>query len=120
MSSDDLKSVTSVTGTFRLLPAQAEGKDPTDGNDRTAPGKNMPVAEQRSPDVEELAKTLNVATQSIGRDLRFEVNMDSGRSIIQVLDRETGEVIRQIPPEKASLYRSGDGAVALRLYDKQV
>jgi len=122
MSSDDLKSVGSVTGTFRQLPTQqqAAGKTSTNGNDRATPGKNVPVAEQRSPDVEALAKKLNVATQSIGRDLRFEVNMDSGRSVIQVLDRETGEVIRQIPPEKASLYRSSNGAVALRLYDEQV
>ena len=120
MSSDDLKSVASVTGTFRQLPAQAVGGHSTSGNESTAPGKNVPVAEKQSPDVEELAKKLNVATQSIGRDLRFEVNMDSGRSVIQVLDRETGEVIRQIPPEKASLYRSSDGAVALRLYDEQV
>ncbi len=120
MSSDDLKSVASVTGTFRQLPAQTAGSYSTNGNDKTAPGKDMPAVEQRKPDVEELAKKLNVATQSIGRDLRFEVNMDSGRSVIQVLDRETGEVIRQIPPEKASLYRSSDGAVALRLYDEQV
>ncbi len=120
MSSDDLKSVASVTGTFRQLPAQVAGRNATNGNDRTVPGKNVPVPEQPKPDAEELAKKLNVATQSIGRDLRFEVNMDSGRSVIQVLDRETGEVIRQIPPEKASLYRSSDGAVALRLYDEQV
>jgi len=120
MSSDDLKSVSSVTGTFRQLPAQTIGSQSTTGNEKTTPGKKVPVAEKPSPDVEALAKKLNVASQSIGRDLRFEVNMDSGRSVIQVLDRETGEVIRQIPPEKASLYHSSNGAVALRLYDEQV
>ena len=45
--------------------------------------------------------------------------MQSGRSVIQVLDRDTGEVIRQIPPEKASLYVSESGAVAMRLLDAQ-
>lgn len=120
MSSDDLKSVASVTGTYRRPPALAAGGNSINGNDKTMPGKKVPDAEQAKPDVEKLAKKLNVAIQSIGRDLRFEVNMDSGRSVIQVLDRETGEVIRQIPPEKASLYRSSDGAVALRLYDEQV
>ena len=120
MSIEDLKSVSSVTGTFRQLPAQAAGGLATRGNEQTTSGKNVPVAEKPSPDVEELAKKLNVASQSIGRDLRFEVNLDSGRSVIQVLDRETGEVIRQIPPEKASLYQASDGAMALRLYDEQV
>jgi uncharacterized FlaG/YvyC family protein len=46
--------------------------------------------------------------------------MESGRSVIQVLDRETGEVIRQIPPEKAELSVAGNGAVQLRLYDEKI
>ena len=120
MSNQDLKSVSSLTGTFRQLPVQATGGAAKTGNAATEAGRDVPVEPKSSPDVEELARQLNVATQSIGRDLRFEVNMDSGRSVIQVLDRETGEVIRQIPPEKASLYRSTSGEMALRLYDKQV
>jgi flagellar protein FlaG len=83
-------------------------------------GNSVPVKEKVSPDMAELAKALNVASQSIGRDLRFEVDMESGRSVIQVLDRDTGEVIRQIPPEKADLYLSGSGAVQLRLYNNKV
>ena len=77
-------------------------------------------AAKPEPDIEELARKLNVASRSIGRDLRFEVNMDSGHSVIQVLDRETGEVIRQIPPEKAQLYLSASGGVNLRLIDEQI
>ena len=120
MSNQDLKSVSSLTGTFRQLPVQSASKTSETGKSATDAGSNVPDERKSSPDVEELARKLNVASQSIGRDLRFEVNMDSGRSVIQVLDRETGEVIRQIPPEKASLYHSNSGAVALRLYDKQV
>ena len=41
------------------------------------------------------------------KDLRFKVDMNSGRSVIQVLDRDTGEIIREIPPEKASKRVSG-------------
>lgn len=120
MSIEDLKSVASVTGTFRQLPAQVAGGPSKTGNEAARSGNNVPVAEKPQADIEALAKKLNVASRSIGRDLRFEVNMDSGSSVIQVLDRETGEVIRQIPPEKASLYHSTSGAVALRLYDEQV
>ena len=119
MSSTDLQQISNVTGTFRTLQQRAEATPP---GGKVAPesGKEVPVAERTKPDLEELARKLNVASRSIGRDLRFEVNLESGRSVIQVLDRETGEVIRQIPPEKTSLYQSSDGAVALRLYDKQV
>lgn len=90
------------------------------GKQETSTGNKVPVAERPDPNIEELARKLNVATRSIGRDLRFEVNMESGRSVIQVLDRDTGEVIRQIPPEKASLYLAPSGGIALRLYDELV
>ncbi len=119
MSDTDVKQISNVTGTFRTLRLKAEQTQP---GGKVAPesGKEPPVQAKTKPDLDELARQLNIASRSIGRDLRFEVNMDSGRSVIQVLDRETGEVIRQIPPEKTSLYHSGSGAMALRLYDEQV
>jgi len=119
MSSSDLQQISNVSGTFRTLQLKAEPAPPG-GKVTPETGKEVPATARTKPDLEELARKLNVTSRSIGRDLRFEVNMDSGRSVIQVLDRETGEVIRQIPPEKTSLYQSADGAMALRLYDKQV
>jgi flagellar protein FlaG len=70
------------------------------------------------PDLENLTAELNLASETIGRDLRFQVDMESGRSVIQVLDRETGEIIRQIPPEKAEVTLTSNGFVELRLYDE--
>ena len=119
MAEQDLKPVTSATGTFVALRPQAEMAAQA-GKTSPEAGNILPVPEQSSPDMEELATALNAASQSIGRDLRFEVDMESGRSVIQVLDRETGEIIRQIPPEKANLYTSGNGLVQLRLLDAMV
>jgi len=120
MSTEDVRLLSSGTGIFRQLPIIEGSRELETGKQETPPGNSLPVVKASEPDIAELAKALNVATQSIGRDLRFEVDMDSGRSVIQVLDRDTGEVIRQIPPEKASLYLSETGAVALRLYDELV
>ena len=121
MANEQLVSISSTTGSFRQLsqPAEVAGVSKT-GNEEAKPGKNMPVVAEPRPDMKELARKLNVASQSIGRDLRFEVNLESGRSVIQVLDSETGEMIRQIPPEKADLYLSDTGEFELRLYDAQV
>ena len=116
MSSEDMKPVSVHTGTFaalKLAPEQGAG-----GNAQPDSGNKLP--EVAEPDMEVLARELNVATRTIGRDLRFQVNMQTGHSVIQVLDRETGEIIRQIPPEKAKTYMSEQGAVALRLYDDLV
>ncbi len=119
MGDQDIKIASSATGVVAALRPRAAGDDSA-GNGRPAPGNPMPQAQQESPDAKELARGLNLASQSIGRDLRFEVDMESGKSVIQVLDRETGEVIRQIPPDKADVVLTKEGWIELRLYDALV
>lgn len=119
MAELDAKPVSSATGTFAVMKPQ-QLSDAETGKSSPDPGKNLPEVESVRPNMEELAAALNLASKSIGRDLRFEVDMESGRSVISVLDRDTGELIRQIPPEKADLYLSGNGAVQLRLYSNRV
>lgn len=50
--------------------------------------------------VEKAVENINDHLQSLGRDLSFSVDNDSGRTIIKVMDSETDEVIRQIPSEE--------------------
>ncbi len=125
MADADIKALSSATGAYAVLrPAGSRnGADVASGNRPPATGKSMPEIETAAPpektDLEELARKLNVASQSIGRDLRFEVDLESGRSVIQVLDRETGEVIRQIPAEKTGRLLSSDGS-ELRLVNRRV
>ncbi|MBT8097936.1 MAG: flagellar protein FlaG [Woeseia sp.] len=97
----------------RQAPAAGSGKEDA------KTGKELP-AQAEKPDLKQVAEQLNMKSQNIGRDLRFEVNLDSGRSVIQVLDRQTGEIIRQIPPEKVTPYMQENGALAMRLYDEVV
>ncbi|NNC76703.1 MAG: flagellar protein FlaG [Woeseiaceae bacterium] len=119
MSDQDVKIISSATGSFRALSVSSE-RPTLSGKEPPQPGKDVPEPKQQEPDLEALAAKLNVASQSIGRDLRFKVNMNSGQSVIQVLDRETGEIIREIPPEKADVSLSINGDVELRLYDRVV
>lgn len=117
MSTNDVKSVSATTGQYPVLKAAAipqAGKEPPED------GKSVPEVRASKPDLEKLAEKLNVASLSVGRDLRFEVDLNSRRAVIQVLDSETGEIIRQIPPEKADVYLSEAGAVSLRLLDASV
>jgi len=116
MSEKDIQQVSVQTGTFVALKPARE-KVPA-GNTRPEAGKQVP--EKEKPDMQLLARELNAASFAIGRDLRFEVDMRTGSSVIQVLDSETGEIIRQIPPEQASTYVSDIGEVTLRLYDGKV
>ena len=114
MSDLDVKAV-SGTGTFAVLNPTA-GAAESDNEAKDDGGSELPAP--ASTDLETLTAKLNLASETIGRDLRFQVDMESGRSVIQVLDRETGEIIRQIPPEKAEVTLTSNGFVELRLYDE--
>ena len=113
MSDLDVKAV-SGTGTFAVLNRTA-GANESGTQEEPEGGRALP--EPASTDLEQLTAKLNLASETIGRDLRFQVDMESGRSVIQVLDRDTGEIIRQIPPEKAEVTLTSNGFVELRLYD---
>lgn len=44
---------------------------------------------------------MNDFVQSVQRNIAFSVTDDSGELVVSITDRETGDVIRQIPSEEA-------------------
>lgn len=44
-------------------------------------------------------KEINQALKTLATNLKFEVDDDSGHTLVKVIDRESGEVLRQIPSE---------------------
>lgn len=67
-------------------------------------GKPLPQepakVEVKAPDLSGVVQNLNQYLKSSQRDLMFRVDEGSGRLIITVLNPETGEIVRQIPPEE--------------------
>jgi flagellar protein FlaG len=64
------------------------------------PEKPAGMAADQGQAVNNAVKSLNDAVQNIRRELEFSVDEESGRTIIKVLDSETGDVIRESPPEE--------------------
>ena len=110
----------SGTGTHRILVQPATAATTEQGGKPAPSGGNALPQKSEQADLEAVVERLNLATKSIGRDLHFEVNLDSGHAVIVVLDRETGEVIREIPPEKVTPFLDEGGAVLARLYEDVV
>ena len=75
-------------------------------------GKELPAQAVDSARISEAVSQINVIVQSIQRDLSFNLDEESGQTIIRVVDSESGELIRQIPSEEAL-------AIALQLRDLQ-
>ncbi|PID42455.1 MAG: flagellar biosynthesis protein FlaG [Proteobacteria bacterium] len=57
--------------------------------------------EEQREQLEKAVTRLNDYIQSVQRDLHFNVDDDSGRMVVKVVDRNTNEVVRQIPDEVA-------------------
>ncbi len=50
--------------------------------------------------VEQAASRIEKFVKSVGRSMDFSVDNSTGRSILRVVDPQSGEVIRQLPPEE--------------------
>lgn len=71
-------------------------------------GKNVPIAApapvetatRKEKGLEQALKSVSGYVQNISRELNFSVDEELNRSVVTVLDEETGEIIRQIPSEE--------------------
>ena len=51
-------------------------------------------------ELDETISQLNDSLQNVQRNLKFSVDQDAGKIVINVTDKETDEVVRQIPSEE--------------------
>lgn len=63
--------------------------------------KSSLYTEMEPKDIAAVVDELNQAILLQARQLHFEINEDANRTVISVLDKDSGEVIRQIPSEEA-------------------
>jgi flagellar protein FlaG len=71
-----------------------------DGKVASVAGRDLPPPEPpvSLADLERAIQRLSELISETQRSLRFQVDELSGRTVITVLDAETHEVVRQIPP----------------------
>ena len=60
----------------------------------------LPPARPERAVLEQDVELVNQLMQSVRRELNFSIDDTTGRTVITVIDAETDEVIRQIPPER--------------------
>jgi len=62
-------------------------------------GVDLPSTEQKGKQLHDAIGTVNDFVQNIHRELQFSVDQDLGRTVVKVVDSESGDLIRQIPEE---------------------
>jgi flagellar protein FlaG len=85
------------------IPSPPGGMAVERGQELPETGKALPPEKGTDLSPETLSSAvdnLNEYVQTIRRELEFSIDENSGRTVIKVLDAETKEVIRQIPPEE--------------------
>ncbi len=71
-------------------------------------------------ETEEIKKAvddLNDFAQAVHRQLEFSVDEDSGKTVVKVIDVDTGETIRDIPPEEIRNMQKHMKEMSDRLFD---
>jgi flagellar protein FlaG len=93
--------------------SQAAGKAlPRDGEKLPAAGEPEPTPQRVAQAVQQIQSYLSDSQ----RQLQFQVDADSGRTIVRVINPETNEVIRQIPGEEVLKLARAIGANGGRLF----
>ncbi|MAZ66835.1 MAG: flagellar biosynthesis protein FlaG [Kangiellaceae bacterium] len=83
----------------KQLPVDKEAQVSQTASEDIKADSKRPVEPVEQPAVENAVVELNEHFQSVNRDLHFSVDEESGESIIKVVNRDTEEVVRQIPAE---------------------
>jgi flagellar protein FlaG len=78
------------------------------------PASDASAASRSHVAVEHAVAHLNRVLSAHARQLSFSVDEATGKTIVRVVDRDTGQLVRQIPSEEAlALAARLDGATSL-------
>ncbi len=83
--------------------AQIVTKPTPPRQDTAAAGMVLPQSTSQPGQAEQLKTAvgqINEYVRSFRTDLQFVVDEESGRSVVKVIDTESGELVRQIPSEQ--------------------
>ena len=90
----EVKPTVSPQGTAQVTSIRAAQSS---GSSQVVPPASSTVSKE---DVEEAVSQMKDFAQVMSRQLQFDVDDNSGRTVVRVVDRDSGEVIRQIPSDE--------------------
>ena len=103
-------------GWAQLLPGRSGAAAPAE--EANAPAEAVDAATPAQ--LEQAVREANASLQLRSVGLRFEVDRDTDKLIVKVVDRDSGELIRQIPSEEAVRIAKVLGRVPGLLMDRSV
>jgi len=80
-------------------PKAVQTAAPSEKTNKSAHPEGGQSSQVEKENAEHLASDMQQLARVINRQLSFKVDQDTGRTVISVIDRETDELVRQIPSE---------------------
>ena len=101
ISSDFIKVPISAAKTdtsteSKKIDKQAEAAEKNKNVKKSGVGESDPDREK----IKRIADAMDSYVQSIQRDLNIQVHEETGKIMVKVVSRDTGKVIREIPPKE--------------------
>ena len=90
----------------QLSPAPAQGSavpktQEASGETSGQPSNSTSASVANSQEIEKAVKNIQEAVKQIAsNNLQFSIDQESGRTVVRVVDADTGDTIRQIPSEE--------------------
>ena len=96
-----LKAVSNVNLQEAPKPSQRtrQGTTPLEGKDASA-GRQTEARPMDQEDVNALAKELNQTLKQVDDNFSVSVDNDTGMMVVRITDSQTGEVVKQVPPQQ--------------------
>lgn len=100
---DEIRGMVSQSTKSTAAPRPQAGETGAAGESGKAvppAGKPRPAVDTEAVRSEQVRQRIRAYLTENNRSLNFRVDENSGRTIITVFNEETGEVVREIPPEQ--------------------
>lgn len=111
--------VESITVSEKSVAPPVQARLPSEQAATQAKGDKKPVKGPDLSEMEEMAVDVQKNLSIIHNvDLQYSVNRSSGRVMITITDEESGEVIREIPPEEFVKFANKFDEMVGMLFDK--
>ena len=93
----DTSEVAALAARLRELATSARPERPTQSLEAAESRRVDKYEVATDAELRQFAEALEDVTQRLNSEIRMDIDDDTGRVVAQIIDRETREVIRQVP-----------------------
>ena len=97
---ESIRTLAFVKNTGQVANSDSAAAQQNRGESLPTDGKNPPDKAADAAELNQAVTRINSVIQNVQRDLTFNLDEDSGRTVIRVIDSQSGKLIRQIPSEE--------------------